>query len=259
MDQLKYKVERTVEIQAPRETVFRYFTDSARWAKWWGAGSSIEPRAGGRVYIRHPNAVEVLGEVIEIVPPDRIVFTWGNAGSKPIPPGGSRVTIRLEAQGNGTRLRLLHEFADAAVRDEHVQGWRFQLALFANVVADEFFANVAGIVDAWFDAWAIPDDQARGEAFARIASADVRFRDRFSLLNGLADLAAHAGASQRFMPGVRMCRKGGVRHCQGTVLTDWVATSGDGKELMSGANVFVMAPNGQIQDVTGLASVPVGS
>jgi uncharacterized protein YndB with AHSA1/START domain len=253
---LKFKVERTVEIQAPRETVFRYFTDSARWAKWWGAGSTIEPRPGGKVYIRHPNAVEVVGEVIEIAPPDRIVFTWANAGGKPIAPGGSRVTIHLERDGVATRLHLLHEFADEAARDEHVQGWRFQLALFANVVADEVFADAAGVVDAWFAAWAVADDQARDAEFARIAAADVRFRDRFSLLDSLADLSAHAGASQRFMPGIRLRRKGDVRHCQGTLVADWVATSEDGQERMSGINVFVMRPDGRIDSVTGLLNMP---
>jgi uncharacterized protein YndB with AHSA1/START domain len=256
MDDLKYKIERTVEIGASRETVFRYFTDSARWAKWWGAGSSIEPHAGGKVYIRHPNAVEMVGQVVEIVPPDRIVFTWGHADGKPIAPGGSRVTIVLSSNGAATRLHLLHEFADQAVADEYVQGWRFQLALFANVVADEVFADAAGVVDAWFDAWAIPDDKARDSEFARIAGANVRFRDRFSLLDGLADLSAHAGASQRFMPGVRSRRKGDVRHCQGTIVADWAATSADGQERMSGINVFVMRPDGRIDSVTGLMNMP---
>jgi uncharacterized protein YndB with AHSA1/START domain len=253
---LKYKVERSVEIQAPRETVFRYFTDSERWARWWGAGSTIQPHKGGKMLVRHPNAVEVVGEVLEIAPPDRIVFTWGHASGKPIPPGGSRVTIQLEPQGAATLLRLLHEFADEPARDEHVQGWRFQLSLFANVVADEVFADAAGLVDAWFEAWAIAEHQARDGQFARIAAADVRFRDRFSLLQGLADLSAHAGASQRFMPGVRMRRSGEVRHCQGTIVADWVATSGDGKELMSGLNVFEMGPDARIQTVTGLLNTP---
>ena len=36
-----------VRIEADRETVFRYFTDSGRWAAWWGAGSTIDPRPGG--------------------------------------------------------------------------------------------------------------------------------------------------------------------------------------------------------------------
>src|SRR3984957_2744295 len=256
MDSLNFKVERTVEIQASCETVFSFFTDSARWAKWWGAGSAIEPYAGGRVYIRHPNAVEVVGEVIEIVPPVRIVFTWGNAGGKPITEGASLVTILLERNGAGTKLRLLHEFNDEAMRDEHVQGWRFQLALFANVVADEMFADAAGLVDAWFNAWALEDQKARDTEFARIAVADVRFRDRFSLLDGLADLSAHAGASQRFMPGIRMRRKGNVRHCQGTIVADWVATSADGQERMSGMNVFAMGPSGRIDSVTGLMNMP---
>jgi hypothetical protein len=44
MTQLPYQLDRTVEIQASRETVFRFFTDSVRWAKWWGAGSRIEAR-----------------------------------------------------------------------------------------------------------------------------------------------------------------------------------------------------------------------
>jgi hypothetical protein len=33
------------------------------------------------------------------------------------------------------------------VRDQHVQGWRFQLALFANVVSDEVFADASAVVD----------------------------------------------------------------------------------------------------------------
>jgi uncharacterized protein YndB with AHSA1/START domain len=254
--ELNNRVERSVAIQAPRETVFRYFTDSGRWAKWWGAGSTIDPRVGGKVYIRHPNAVEVVGEVLEIGPPDRIVFTWGHAGGKPIPPGGSRVTIHLVAEGAATRLHLIHEFADQRVRDEYVQGWRFQLALFANVVADEVFANAGSIVDAWFDAWALADDQARDAEFARIAASDIRFRDRFSLLDGLRDLSAHAGASQRFMPGIRMRRKGEIRHCQGTMVAEWVAESGDGKVMMSGLNVFEMGPDARIQAATGLLNVP---
>ncbi len=258
MDELKYRVERAVEIQASCETVFRYFTDSTLWAKWWGAGSTIEPHVGGRIYIRHPNAVEVVGEVLEIVPPDRIVFTWGNASGQPIPAGGSRVTIVLEATGFATTLHLLHEFADQALRDEHVQGWRFQLSLFANVVADQVFAGAAGVVDAWFHAWTLADQDARDAEFARIAAAGVRFRDRFSSLDSLADLSAHAGAALRFMPGLQLRRKGDVRHCQGTVMAHWVSTSSDGKEVMSGTSVFQMGEDARIRSAISFTNAPAG-
>ena len=88
MNELSHRLERTVVICAPRETVFRYFTDSARWAKWWGTGSSIEAHPGGKVYIRHPEGTETLGEVVELRSPERIVFTYGYASGKPVPPGG---------------------------------------------------------------------------------------------------------------------------------------------------------------------------
>ena len=50
------KLDRTIEIRAARATVFRFFTESARWARWWGAGSTIEPVVGGAVRIVYPTA-----------------------------------------------------------------------------------------------------------------------------------------------------------------------------------------------------------
>jgi hypothetical protein len=203
--------------------------------------------------------VETLGEVLEVRHDERIVFTYGFATGKPIPPGSSRVTIRLEPAESGTRLHLLHEFAEAGPRDEHVQGWRFQLSLFSNVVANEVFADAAGTVDAWFDAWLIADDRTRDETLARIVSPGIEFRDRFSLLDGIADLSAHISAAQRFMPGIALRRNGNVRHCQGTVLADWIAAGADGKERMSGTNVFVFKPDGRIDSVTGFTNPPPAS
>ena len=256
MTTLPYRLDRTVTIMASRETVFRFFTDSARWASWWGAGSTIEARPGGPVYIRHPNGVETLGEVVEVQSPERIVFTYGFASGKPIPPGSSRVTILLHEEAGGTRLDLAHEFGDAAARDEHVQGWRFQLSLFANVVANEAHAGAAELVDAWFTAWAEPQDGKRVQALSKIATPGIRFRDRFSLLDGQADLTAHIAASLRFMPGIRLHRKGDIRHCQGIVLADWSAVGDGGKELASGTSVFSLVADGRIDSVTSVRNAP---
>ena len=254
MEQLPYRLDRTVVIRAAPATVFRYFTDSERFAKWWGAGSTIDARPGGKVFICHPGGVETVGEVVEVAAPERIVFTYGFASGKPIPPGSSRVTIRLEPVAGGTRLFLLHELPEQGVRDEHVQGWRFQLSVFANVVADEQFSGAAATADAWFEAWAIGGEAQRAAAFQAIAEEGVVFGDRYSLLEGIADLTAHAGAAQRFMPGIRMKRKGQVRQCQGVVLADWVAASPDGVERMSGTNVFVLGLDGRIVSATGLSA-----
>ena len=254
MHDLPYHLDRTVVIKAKPETVFRFFTDSERWADWWGTGSTIDAKPGGRVYIRYPNGAEASGEVLDVRAPERIVFTFGYASGKPIAPGSSRVTIGLDADAAGTRLRLLHEFAEAGPRDEHVQGWRFQLSLFGNLVANEVFGNAAVMVDAWFEAWAIADDKAREDLFAKIVTPTIQFRDLFSLLDGLEDLTAHSGATQRFMPGIRMQRKGEVRHCQGTVLADWIAVDKDAKELMAGTNVFAFGSDAKIDSVTGFTN-----
>jgi uncharacterized protein YndB with AHSA1/START domain len=250
MPELPYSLDRTVVIRATPDTVFRFFTDSARWAVWWGAGSTIDATPGGKVQIRHPNGVEVSGEVLEVAPEERLVFTYGYASGNPMPPGASRVTISLEPEKHGTRLHLRHDFSEAAARDLHIQGWRFQLSLFANVVANEAYAGARDAVDAWYHAWTIADPAELNATLARIATPSVRFRDRYSLLDGVEDLAAHIAAAQRFMPGVVLARKGEIRHCQGTVLSDWTVSGAQ----MSGTSVFEFHPDGRIESVTGLTN-----
>lgn len=249
---LPHRLDRHVVIRAPREAVFRFFTDDDRWASWWGKGSTIDARPGGRVYIRYPNGVEVTGEVVEIVVPDRIVFTYGYARHVPaIPPGGSRVTIRLEPNARGTTVRLSHEFHDAALRDEHVQGWRYQLSIFTNIVADDVHRDVTRTIDRWFAIWADPDAGQRAASLADIARTDVEFSDRYSHTVGHDDLLPHIAATQRFMPGMRLERRHAVRHCQGRVLADWAAVGADGHERGVGTNLFVFDEHGRIESVIG--------
>jgi uncharacterized protein YndB with AHSA1/START domain len=231
--------------------VFKYFTDPARWAAWWGAGSTIDARPGGRMVVRYPDGTEAAGDVVEVTPPSQIIFTYGYVTGAPFGPGASRVTIRLEPAGRGTRVHLAHAFGDAADRDTHVQGWRYQLSVFANVVADEIHRDAGALVDAWFSAWAEPDDAARTSSLAAIASPDVRVRDRFSCLDGAAELTAHIAAAQRFMPGVRLTRTAEARHCQGMVLADWSAAGADGAPRGRGTNVFTLGADGRIEAVTG--------
>lgn len=251
---LSQSLERTITIEAFPETVFRFFTDSARWAAWWGAGSSIDARPGGAVKIRHPNGIEVSGEVLEIAVGERIAFTYGYASGQPIPPGASRVTITLRPVEKGTELRLTHAFADEAACGMHVQGWRFQLSLFGNAVANEVHSNAAAVVDGWYAAWTIADAAERDAALAKVSMPSVHFSDRFSLLDGANDVSAHIAAALRFMPGISLRRKGDVRQCQGTALAEWVAVSADGVERMSGTSVFHLGADGRIESATGIAN-----
>jgi uncharacterized protein YndB with AHSA1/START domain len=247
----QYQLDRILTIGARPETVFTFFTDSARWASWWGAGSTIDPRPGGPIHIVHPGGVEVIGEILEIQAPERIVFTYGFASGTPIAPGASRVTIRLTPHAEGTHLHLTHEFADQAPRDEHVQGWRFQLALFANAVANLAQADAASTVDSWFGAWNDASAETRFAILTTIATPDIRFGDRFSRTDGIAELNAHLDAARKFMPGLVLNRSGKLRHCQGVAIADWIAVKGEA-QVSEGTNVFEFDADGRISRVTGL-------
>jgi uncharacterized protein YndB with AHSA1/START domain len=250
---LPFTLEREVLIRAPRGVVFRYFTDSARFASWWGAGSTIEGRVGGAVHIVYPGGVVATGTVLAIEPERRIVFSYGyQAEGNGIPPGGSRVSIVLEEVSEGTRLALAHEVHDAAVRDHHVQGWRYQLSLFANVVARELHADGAEAADRWFAAWNEPDAARRRTLFRALTTDDVALADPFSALRGRADLEEHVAASKVHMPGIMLQREGAARHCQGLVLADWSAHSSDGATVGRGTNVFELDQAGRIARAVGL-------
>ena len=240
---LGFSLERTVLVRATRPTVFRYFTDSVRFASWWGAGSRIDPKPGGEVRIVYPGNEVALGKVVEISEPERIAFTYGYENpSKPIPPGGSLVTVTLSEENGGTRVRLVHDVADAKTRDMHVWGWRFQLSLFANVVASEQHADAARRIDAWCDAW-------NGKGSLDV-TADVTFRDRYACISGAEELASHVEAARVHMP-LTLARLGEPRVCQGTALCGWTASDASGTVKARGTNVYEFTPEGRICAVTG--------
>lgn len=250
MTNLAFSLDRDVVIRAPRATVFRYFTDSARWASWWGEGSTIEGRVGGALTIVYPGGTTASGEVVAIEDGERIEFTFGYDSGQPIAAGGSRVTITLSDHADGTRVALRHDVADEAVRDMHVQGWAYQLSVFANAVANEAHAAAGERVDGWFTAWAA-DEDALAEALAAVATDDVAFQDGFACVSGRDNLARHILAARQHMPGMAMKREGEPRHCQGTVLAEWSAQGPDGKTMGGGTNLFEMSADGRIRRAVG--------
>jgi uncharacterized protein YndB with AHSA1/START domain len=251
--ELPFCVERDVTIAASRATVFRYFTDSERWAAWWGAGSHIDPRPGGTLRICYPGGTATAsGVVVELVAGERIVFTFGfDYPGAPIGPGGSRVTITLTEVRDGIRVQLRHDVADERTRDGNVAGWRYHMAVFAHVVADDQHANAAGLIDGYLAAWSEPDAARRLAALAASCTEAVEYRDRYGVASGLADLDGHLAAAQRHLPS-RLERDGAVRHAEGIALVDWLARRADGEVAARGTSVIELGPDGRIIRVTGL-------
>jgi uncharacterized protein YndB with AHSA1/START domain len=246
-----HTLERSIVIRAERSTVFRFFTDPHLFADWWGEGSTIDGRTGGSVLIRYPNGILASGKVLQIEPPGHIVFSYGYESGKPFPPGESVVDITLKEHREGTLLTLRHELGDPAVRDEHIQGWRYQLALFANVASRHQHSNLHQRLDAYFDLWNTTDPSARLQKMNGLLQQDILFQDKHSCTSGVEDLNAHLTAYQHFMPGMSLRRDGDARECQGTVFCRWIANKSDGTQMAKGLNLFLLAPAGLIQRVTG--------
>ena len=250
---LAFSLDRTIVIAARRATVFRFFTDPARFARWWGEGSTIDATVGGAVSIRYPDGSRASGVVRELVDGERIAFTYGyERPDRPIPPGGSLVTITLADEPSGTRLTLKHDVATAAARDEHVQGWRYMLSVFARVVSAEEHAGAHDAIARWYAAWNERDDGARRALLARTVSADVRFADPNGLTRGIDDLTGHIAGALRFMPGISLAARGAARVVHGVALADWAAVDDKGAVRMSGTSVFRFAPDGHIDEVIGV-------
>jgi uncharacterized protein YndB with AHSA1/START domain len=252
-ESVKYLVERELVIAAPREVVFRYFTDSERWASWWGAGSTIEPREGAPYVIRYPNGATASGAVLEIAPPERLVLSFGyDDPSKPIAPGGSQVVITLAEHPRGTLLSLRHHVDTEAIREMHVPGWRYQLAVFAKVVTTAHFAGANEKIDAYYRAWSVTDANERRRLLESCASEEITFADGFGCTQGLDDLLGHIAACAVHFPGVILQAAAPPRMTHATAISDWEALSG-ANVVMKGSNVFEFAPAGRISRVVGIA------
>jgi len=121
------------EIAAPPEKAFEAFTRAATLSRWFAPGDDfgctvheLDARPGGRyrIEMRDPaGVVHVVGGTYETVePPHRLVFSW--AWEDRPEHGVSRVTVRLEPGGRGTRLILVHEqLPTPAAREAHAAGW----------------------------------------------------------------------------------------------------------------------------------------
>lgn len=127
------KVEQVID--ASPSTVYRYLTESDRWAMWQGETASLDPRPGGRFSMVMGNGMKAEGEFVELVPNHRVVFTWGWVGHPDLPPGSTKVEIVLTEEQAGTRVVLTHSSLPEAELDQHRIGWHHYLPRLKQVAA----------------------------------------------------------------------------------------------------------------------------
>lgn len=120
--------------QAPREKVFEAWTDAQKFSRWFchmkpgfsGRVTEMDLRPGGRyrVEVRNANGQDnvLRGEYREIIPPEKLVFTWG---WETMPQHGETlVTIEFFDRDGQTEVVLTHEnFPTVEARNAHNDGW----------------------------------------------------------------------------------------------------------------------------------------
>jgi uncharacterized protein YndB with AHSA1/START domain len=118
-------------LKASPAKVFAAWTDPEKVKGWMGPGevkavsAECDARVGGRYHwkMQSPDgaAHNVGGVYREIIPNEKLVFTWAWDGS---PESESLVTVLLRPDGDGTLLTVTHEqFPDEDTRNRHQGGW----------------------------------------------------------------------------------------------------------------------------------------
>ena len=125
------------ELKFPRapETVWRALTNSAALAEWMYP-NDFEPRVGHRFTFRVPpkpqleNGLVVRCEVVTCVPPTELAFTWVVDDFL-----DTRVSYRLEADGDGTRVLFEHTgFEQKPAFKGAEYGWNMMHGQLARVI-----------------------------------------------------------------------------------------------------------------------------
>ena len=97
------QLEREIMIDATPETIFPLLTTTEGMLRWEGTEGEIDARPGGVYRILVAGAHLGLGEFVEVVPNEKVRFTFGwDQPGNPITPGSTEVEITLHPEGSKT-------------------------------------------------------------------------------------------------------------------------------------------------------------
>ncbi len=124
---------------APKERVFRAWTDPAELGRWWRLGDGwttplveMDLRAGGKFVIsnQHPSGdmLVVRGEFRVVDPPERLVYTWHIEKSS-FPE--TIVTVEFRALGDKTEVVVTHQLL-TEMGPSALAGWNAALENLGN-------------------------------------------------------------------------------------------------------------------------------
>ena len=103
--------------------IFKALTTAGQLNKWFTTEAQVDPRVGGKYSNRDGDK----GKFLEVIPNERIRFTWENPGWAP----GSIVEIQLKRLRDKTVLTLIHSGFKKEAEEKHYasnrSGWDWAL------------------------------------------------------------------------------------------------------------------------------------
>jgi uncharacterized protein YndB with AHSA1/START domain len=115
-------------IRSTPEKVFEAITRPEIARRYWGHENVSDWKPGSdwqHVRANEQRTIELVGKVVEIVPPTRLVMTWANASQAADPGSYSRVCFDLVPYENMVRLTVTHDELEAGsgMAKGISQGW----------------------------------------------------------------------------------------------------------------------------------------
>jgi uncharacterized protein YndB with AHSA1/START domain len=102
----------TTYIVSTPAKVFEAITKPDLARRYWGHENVSDWKPGSRwehIRANDERTVELVGKVVEVSPPARLVITWANASQASDPASYSRVTFELEEYEAMVRLTVTHD------------------------------------------------------------------------------------------------------------------------------------------------------
>jgi uncharacterized protein YndB with AHSA1/START domain len=120
-------------IRSTPERVFEAITTPEIARRYWGHENVSDWKPGSawqHVRANEQRTIELVGKVVEVAPPARLVITWANASQAADPASYSRVSFDVAAYEDMVRLTVTHDELEAGsgMAKGIQQGWPMVLS-----------------------------------------------------------------------------------------------------------------------------------